>query len=279
MKNSVIRIKKDSMKKSHKSDFSFAIKQLSTVLNDAKEFIKGCKSDFELFSFMHKYEKIKFKKRRLRVKIRRAVNNFLLSFPVYWQVRIKRYTDLVLAIIALIVFTPIMLLISLFIKLSSKGPVLYKQERVGKDGKHFIMYKFRSMYINAESETGPVWSNIDNDSRVTSIGNFIRKSHLDELPQLFNVLKNEMSIVGPRPERPFFVNKLKNEIPEYENRLDVKPGITGLAQVRHKYDETIADVQKKLKYDLIYIKKMCLTLDMKVLIWTISIILSGKVIR
>jgi len=279
VKNSVIRIKKDSMKKSHKSDFSFAIKQLSTVLNDAKEFIKGCKSDFELFSFMHKYEKIKFKKRRLRVKIRRAVNNFLLSFPVYWQVRIKRYTDLVLAIIALIVFTPIMLLISLFIKLSSKGPVLYKQERVGKDGKHFIMYKFRSMYINAESETGPVWSNIDNDSRVTSIGNFIRKSHLDELPQLFNVLKNEMSIVGPRPERPFFVNKLKNEIPEYENRLDVKPGITGLAQVRHKYDETIADVQKKLKYDLIYIKKMCLTLDMKVLIWTISIILSGKVIR
>jgi len=134
------------------------------------------------------------------------------------------------------------------------------------------------MKVGAEKNSGPIWAK-ENDKRISPIGNFLRKSHFDELPQIFNVLKGEMSIIGPRPERPFFVNKLKTEIPMYLDRLNVKPGITGLAQVRNRYDENLEDVKRKVKYDKLYIKKMSFYLDFKVLLWTAIVILTGKGVR
>ena len=131
------------------------------------------------------------------------------------------------------------------------------------------------MQINAEKETGPVWAKED-DPRLIKFGKVIRKLHIDEFPQLLNVLKGQMSIVGPRPERPFFVSKLTNEVREYNNRLNVKPGITGLAQIRHKYDETIEDVKKKIKLDLLYIRKMCFWVDVRILLQTIIVAALGK---
>jgi len=166
-----------------------------------------------------------------------------------------------------VVMLPVTALLAAIVKMTSEGPAFYKQTRVGKDGKLFDIIKLRTMYVDAEARTGPVWCK-DNDPRVTPFGRFLRRTHLDELPQLFNVLKGEMSLVGPRPERPHFVEKLKKEIPHYEDRLRVKPGITGLAQVRHKYDETIEDVKRKVAYDLLYIRRMCLMVDLLILLLT-----------
>ena len=131
------------------------------------------------------------------------------------------------------------------------------------------------MKVDAEKETGPVWAS-ENDKRLTPIGRFLRKSHIDELPQLINIWKGEMSLIGPRPERPIFVEKFKAEIPGYEKRLHVKPGITGLAQVWHRYDETIEDVKKKLKYDILYVKKMCLWSDFNIILRTVRVVLTGE---
>ncbi|MGB5288660.1 MAG: sugar transferase, partial [Ignavibacteriaceae bacterium] len=136
-------------------------------------------------------------------------------------------------------------------------------------------YKFRSMYKDAEKHTGPVWSQKD-DPRVTRVGRKIRKLRIDEIPQMYNVLKGEMSLVGPRPERPFFVEQLSQQIPYYKRRLKVRPGITGWAQVKHKYDESIEDVKVKLRYDLFYIENMSLRMDIKILARTILVILFGK---
>jgi lipopolysaccharide/colanic/teichoic acid biosynthesis glycosyltransferase len=156
------------------------------------------------------------------------------------------------------------------IKLTSPGPVFYTQERVGKDDRLFKIIKFRTMCVNAESQDGPVWAKKD-DKRITTFGKFLRRTHIDELPQLINVIKGDMSIVGPRPERPFFVSKFKDNIPGYAKRLSIKPGITGLAQCYHKYDETIRDVQKKLRYDILYIKRMCWSLDLRIVWQTLRI--------
>ncbi len=188
---------------------------------------------------------------------------------------LKRSFDLIVSLICLVFLAPVMALVALGVKLTSKGEVLYSQERVGKEGKRFHIYKFRSMVQDAEKNSGPVWAG-KTDARITPFGNFLRKSHLDELPQLFNVIKGEMSLVGPRPERPYFVNKFSEFIPDYSGRLNVKPGITGLAQVCHKYDETMDDVKKKIKYDLLYIKRHCLILDLKVMFWTIGVMFTGK---
>ncbi len=188
---------------------------------------------------------------------------------------IKRMLDIVGALVALIIFFPLMLIIAIMVKLTSKGPIIYSQTRVGKDGKLFQIYKFRTMKKDAEKDTGPVWA-VAGDSRLTPIGGFLRKTHLDELPQFINVLKGEMSIIGPRPERPVFVEEFKKLIPDYEKRLSVKPGITGLAQVWYKYDETIHDVQKKLKYDLLYIKKMCLWSDIRIILRTFRVVITGE---
>ena len=252
-----------------------AIAKLSEVTADAKEFILGCKSDIELLAFLNKLNRVKFKKKTFGEVISNLYSNLVKKFPVFWQNSLKTTLDYIVAIVALMVFSPVMVLIAFLVKLTSVGPILYKQERVGKGGRFYMIFKFRSMKVDAEKLSGPMWAQ-ENDSRLTSIGNFLRKSHLDELPQLFNVLKGEMSIIGPRPERPYFVGKLKDEVPMCLDRLDVKPGITGLAQVRNKYDETLQDVKKKVRYDILYIRKMCLLLDLKVLMWTVGVMFTGK---
>jgi exopolysaccharide biosynthesis polyprenyl glycosylphosphotransferase len=192
-----------------------------------------------------------------------------------WEKKAKRLMDLGISLLFLILTSPIMLIVSIAIKLDSKGPVFYKQERSGLNGKVFNILKFRSMIKDAEKKSGPVWSTKD-DPRITRVGRIIRKLRLDEIPQVINVLKGEMSFVGPRPERPYFVEKLSEEIPLYKRRLRVRPGITGWAQVKHKYDETIEDVKTKLRYDLFYIENMSLRMDLKIIFRTVFVVLFGK---
>ncbi len=191
----------------------------------------------------------------------------------YWMT--KRTVDVMLSILGIILLSPLFLLAIVLIKCTSKGSVIYKQTRVGKYAQFFEIYKFRTMKIDAEKSTGPVWAK-KNDKRLIPVGQFLRKTHLDELPQFFNVLKGEMSLVGPRPERPVFVEKFLTVIPDYEKRLTVRPGITGLAQVRHRYDETLADVRKKVKYDVLYIKNYCLWTDLRIFLRTFRIVLTGQ---
>lgn len=188
--------------------------------------------------------------------------------------RLKRVLDIFGSVFGLAVFSVVSLLISIAIKLESKGPVLYRQKRVGEDGKIFHLLKFRSMRADAETN-GPVWAQ-ENDDRVTRVGRVIRKLRLDEIPQMCNVLKGEMSFVGPRPERPFFVDQLKNEIPFYSERHVVKPGITGWAQISYHYGASREDAQEKLKYDLYYIKHMSLLFDLMIVLQTVKIVLLGK---
>lgn len=190
--------------------------------------------------------------------------------------KFKRGMDYFLAILGLAISAPLLFLVSILIKINSPGPLIYKQNRVGKKGRIFEIYKLRTMRLDAEKLTGAVWAT-EHDPRITSIGRLLRKTHIDEIPQLINVLKGQMSIVGPRPERPEMVRDLKKVICDYEKRLLVKPGITGLAQVCHKYDETIADVKKKIKYDILYIKKMCWLIEMRILAQTCIVVLTGKV--
>ncbi len=213
-----------------------------------------------------------------------ARTNQIYGFPLIeimpelmkpWEKVAKRLIDVLVSLVVLVVGLPLWILITILIKIDSRGPVIYKQERVGKDGKIFTLYKFRSMYENAEAMTGPTWAT-KNDPRVTRVGRILRKLHLDEVPQFFNVLKGDMSLIGPRPERPMFVEKLSKEIPLYRRRLKVKPGITGWAQVKYKYDESIEDVKKKLQYDLFYIENMSLRMDLKIIAYTILHVLSGK---
>lgn len=186
----------------------------------------------------------------------------------------KRVLDVIISGFFLFLLSPLLILVALLIKITSAGDVFYKQTRVGKSGKLFDMYKFRSMHKDAE-EYGPEWAG-ESDSRITGIGRIIRKVYLDEAPQFINVLKNEMSIVGPRPERPYFVEKLSKEIPYYYKRLSIKPGITGWAQIKHKYDSTLDDVREKLKYDFYYIENMSLKLDFKIMINTFLVIVFMK---
>ena len=192
-----------------------------------------------------------------------------------WEKKLKRLSDIFISLLILMVTLPLNILVALAIKSDSRGPVFFKQERSGMGNKNFNIYKFRSMYQDAEKHTGPVWSQKD-DPRVTRVGKLIRKLRIDEVPQMFNVLKGEMSLVGPRPERPYFVEQLSEQIPYYKRRLKVRPGITGWAQVKHKYDESIEDVKVKLRYDLFYIENMSLRMDIKILARTILVILFGK---
>ena len=152
---------------------------------------------------------------------------------------------------------------------------MYKQERVGKEEKIFEIYKFRTMVQDAEKQTGPVWAQ-ENDHRVTSIGKILRRSRLDEIPQLLNILKGEMSLVGPRPERLYFVEKLNDEMPTYWERIKVKPGLTGMAQVEHSYDRSLDDVKIKLEHDLYYMENASLKLDLTILLKTVLVMLKGR---
>ena len=199
-------------------------------------------------------------------------------FTLWWRLVLKRVVDFASALIGLILVAPVTALIALVIRFDSKGPVLYAQERVGRFGEVFKMYKFRSMLVDAEA-SGPVWAAGAEDPRVTPVGRFLRRTHLDELPQLLNVLAGHMSLVGPRPERPTFVEQLDREIPRYDERLLIKPGMTGLAQVHYRYDQTIADVKRKLRFDLLYVKRMCLLLDLRILAWTFLVVATGRGIR
>ena len=191
---------------------------------------------------------------------------------------IKRLFDLVVSAAMLIVSLPVMVLTALLIKLESSGPVLYRQERVGQGGRNFTILKFRSMCVDAEKDGKPRWAR-QNDSRVTLTGRFIRRTRIDELPQVFNVFFGDMSFVGPRPERPYFVQDLTQKIPYYGVRHTVKPGITGWAQVRYAYGATDEDAMQKLQYDLYYVKNHSLFLDLMILFQTVQVVLWGKGVR
>ncbi len=188
---------------------------------------------------------------------------------------LKRVLDVTLALIGLVLASPLMILIAILIKLSSPGPVMFRQARVGHHGRLFVLNKFRSMIMNAEQQSGPVWASLT-DPRVTRVGPFLRKTRLDELPQLFNVLAGDMSFIGPRPERPEFVQTLQQRIPFYMERLSVKPGITGWAQVCYQYGASVEDALEKLQYDLYYIKNLSLFLDFVILLSTVQVVLFAK---
>lgn len=190
--------------------------------------------------------------------------------PTLEQRSLKRILDIVVSSAALVIVWPMMLLTALAIKLDSPGPILYSQVRIGRDEKEFKVYKFRSMRQDAERLSGPVLAT-ENDPRITKLGNFMRATRIDELPQIINVLFGDMSIVGPRPERPFFVNQFKEEIPEYLYRHNVKPGITGLAQVYGKYNTT---PYNKLIYDLIYIQKCNVLTDLVIILQTVKVLVT-----
>ncbi len=191
----------------------------------------------------------------------------LRDTPLYgWSIVIKRITDIVLSLTILLAASPVMLVIILLVKVTSKGPVLYSQERMGLDGRIFSMLKFRTMTIGAEKETGPVWAAKD-DFRKTQIGTFLRKTSMDELPQFFNVLKGEMSIVGPRPERQFFIQEFRDKIPKYMLRHKMKAGITGWAQISGWRGNT--SIEKRIEYDLYYIENWSLRFDLEIMWLTI----------
>jgi len=215
----------------------------------------------------------------------------------------KRSIDIAGAIMGIIISLPIWLMIPIAIKLDSRGPIFYRQERVGQNrrrrnrrtitlegaerrseserrandsyGKPFMIIKFRTMRQDAEKLSGPTWAS-KNDPRVTRLGRLMRATRIDEIPQLFNVLQGEMSLVGPRPERPFFVSKLTQTIDNYSYRFHVKPGITGLAQVEHKYDESIEDVSNKIKYDVKYIRNWSVIQDLRIIMKTVMVVLTAR---
>ena len=202
----------------------------------------------------------------------------------------NRVVNVTLAILAIIVLAPVFVIVALLVRLTSPGPILYTQTRVGIDrrsrralalydrrardagGSVFTIYKFRSMYVDAERASGVVWAKPD-DPRVTPVGRFLRKMRLDELPQLFNVLKGDMNIVGPRPERPSIVAQLRKDISEYGLRHRAKPGITGLAQISHAYDQSLDDVRQKIRYDLEYLRRQSVAEDVRIMLKTVPVML------
>ena len=195
-----------------------------------------------------------------------SISSFGLST---FQKTAKRVFDITVASILLMISSPIIVLLFFLIPLTSKGSAFFKQERLGEYEKHYFLYKFRSMVNDAEKQTGPVLAS-DADPRVTNIGRFIRATRLDELPQLINVLKGEMSLIGPRPEREYFINQFKNDIPNYSYRMAIKPGLTGLAQILSNYSTS---VDNKLRFDLLYIRNYSFLLDIKILFQTASVVL------
>ncbi len=193
-----------------------------------------------------------------------------------WYGFVKRIFDIGFSLFFLAVVSPFFVIIPILIKISSKGPVFYLQDRVGKNERIFKIIKFRSMVHKAEAKTGPIWADKTADKRVTHVGKLLRATHIDEIPQLFNILKNNMSLVGPRPERPVFVNKLKDQVVGYVVRHAVKPGLTGVAQLEHRYDTSLDDVRIKLQYDRYYMENASFKLDFILIIRTILSLLRRK---
>jgi sugar transferase (PEP-CTERM system associated) len=203
--------------------------------------------------------------------------SWLIFSPGFRKTRrlllVKRLFDIVGAGIGLILTAPIVFLLAIVVKLTSPGPAFYSQRRVGRDGRVFVVRKLRSMCANAERDTGPVWTKSTGDARITRVGRFLRRTRLDELPQFWNILAGHMSLVGPRPERPEFVESLMVQIPFYGQRHVVKPGLTGWAQVRYTYGATVEDAVEKLQYDLFYIKNMSIALDLFIAFETVKTVL------
>ncbi len=191
-----------------------------------------------------------------------------------WQYSVKRLMDIVVSLVAMIVLLPVYIVTAVIVKCTSKGPVFYSQERIGIKGKPFKMHKFRSMYVDAE-KFGPMLSK-DNDPRITPFGRFMRKVRLDEIPQFYNVLKGTMSLVGPRPERQYFIDQIVQRAPEYLLLQKVKPGITSWGQVKYGYAENVDEMLERLRYDLLYLENMSLTTDIKILLYTAIIIVQGR---
>ena len=190
-----------------------------------------------------------------------------VAAPTGWYPRAKRAADLAMSLLLIVPATPVLLLTALLVRLTSKGPAFYTQTRVGLDGTLFTIFKLRTMQDNCEAKSGPRWS-LPGDPRVTPIGKILRATHLDELPQLWNVVKGDMSLIGPRPERPEFVPQLERALPAYRQRLKVRPGVTGLAQVLLPPDTDVESVRRKLAHDLYYLRHIGTGLDLKLLLCT-----------
>ncbi len=187
---------------------------------------------------------------------------------------LKRLIDLILSVAALIILSPALLIIALITKLTSQGSVLYKQERIGHNEKPFTIYKFRSMFADAE-KNGPALSS-DNDERITAWGKFMRTWRLDELPQLWNIAIGDMSLVGPRPERKYYIDQLIQQSPQYSNLLKVKPGLTSWGMVKFGYASSVEEMTQRMEYDLMYIEDASLLLDFRIILHTFSLVISGK---
>jgi exopolysaccharide biosynthesis polyprenyl glycosylphosphotransferase len=199
------------------------------------------------------------------------INNRLMD---EWQYSLKRIFDVIISVLAMVLLSPVYLVTAIIVKCTSPGPVFYAQERIGYHGKPFKMHKFRSMYVDAE-ESGPALSK-DNDPRITPFGRFMRKVRLDDIPQFYNVLKGTMSLVGPRPERQFYIDQIVKRAPEYLLLQRVKPGITSWGQVKYGYASTVDEMVERLRYDLLYLDNMSLTTDLKILLYTSLIIMQGR---
>jgi lipopolysaccharide/colanic/teichoic acid biosynthesis glycosyltransferase len=192
----------------------------------------------------------------------------------YWQKSLKRIMDVGASLLFLVLFSPIYLLLVAMVKMGSKGPAFYKQERIGLNGKPFYIHKFRTMYVDAERH-GPALSSRE-DPRITPIGKYLRRYRIDELPQFWNVLKGEMSLVGPRPERQFFIDRIIEVAPHYKHLLKVRPGITSWGQIKFGYAENVEQMVERMKFDILYVENMSLAMDFKILFYTILIILEGR---
>lgn len=266
---------------SHTNDFKKAINDYSCTQNavfifekipdeiEKENILNLYKYNSEIINVAQAYEKYLGKVPVSYVNQAWIIENINIKENVIYKIT-KKIVDIIFAIVVLVITSPIVLVCSLFIYFYDKGPVIYKQERVGLNGKVFQLYKLRSMVVNSETN-GAVWSH-KNDTRVTPIGRIIRKLHIDEIPQMINIIKGELSLVGPRPERPEFVATLEKTIPHYELRHIIRPGFTGWAQIKYRYANTIDDTKEKFKYDLYYIKNRNIFIDLGIVLRTIQII-------